>query len=357
MPLTVLSVSYPLAPVSESTAGGAEQVLAMLDEGLTGAGHRSLVIAQGGSQCRGTLLPVKAPGFRLDEDVHALACIDQRAAIKWALTRFAIDIVHLHGLDFVDYLPEAGPPVVVTVHLPISFYPRQAFQLSRPDTHLVCVSESQAWTCPAGAKIWGVIRNGVRLDPYQPPRVKGNYVFALGRICPEKGFDIALDAATECGIPLVLAGTVFGYASHQQYFEDVIRPRLTGDHRFIGAIGLKAKRELLAGARCVVIPSLVEETSSLVAMEAMACGTPVVAFKRGALTELVEHGRTGLLVDSRSEMAAAMEAAGNLSSSLCREYAEKHFASDEMVRQYLALYSRLAASSRVHIDSDIEKVA
>src|SRR5207302_8393600 len=126
MPLTVLSVSYPLAPVSESTAGGAEQVLAMLDEGLTGAGHRSLVIAQGGSQCRGTLLPVKAPGFRLAEDVHALACIDHRAAIKWALTRIAIDIVHLHGLDFVDYLQEAGRPVVVIVPLPISIYPCQS---------------------------------------------------------------------------------------------------------------------------------------------------------------------------------------------------------------------------------------
>ncbi|HKN32751.1 MAG TPA: glycosyltransferase family 4 protein [Terriglobales bacterium] len=357
MPLTVLSASYPLAPVTESTAGGAEQVLAMLDEGLVGAGHRSLVIAQAGSHCRGTLRPVKAPGFRLDEDVHALACIHYRDAIKRALTHFPVDVVHLHGLDFMDYLPEPGPPVVVTLHLPVAFYPSQAFQLSRLDTHLVCVSESQASTCPPGTKIWGVIRNGVRLDQYQPARVKGNYVFALGRICPEKGFDIALDAATECGIPLVLAGTVFGYASHQRYFEDVIRPRLAAEHRFIGAVGPKAKRELLAGARCVVVPSLVEETSSLVAMEAMACGTPVVASKRGALRELVEHGCTGFLVDSRSEMAAAMEAAGSLSSTVCREYAEKHFSCEEMVRQYLSLYSRVAGSFAVHTDSDMQKVA
>jgi glycosyltransferase involved in cell wall biosynthesis len=357
MPLTVLSVSFPLAPVTESTAGGAEQVLAMLDEGLVGAGHRSLVIAQAGSQCRGTLLPFKAPGFRLDEDVHALACMHYREAIQQALARFPIDVVHLHGLDFMDYLPEAGTPVVVTLHLPVAAYPPQVFQLDRPDTHLVCVSDSQAWTCPPGKKIWGVIRNGVRLDQYQPVRVKGNYVFALGRICPEKGFDIALNAATECGIPMVLAGTVFGYESHQRYFEDVIRPRLGGEHRFIGAVGPKAKRELLAGARCVVIPSLVEETSSLVAMEAMACGTPVVAFKRGALRELVEHGRTGFLVESRSEMASALEAAGNLSPTLCREYAERHFSRDEMVRQYLALYSRVAAGCRVPADTDMQKVA
>jgi glycosyltransferase involved in cell wall biosynthesis len=357
MPLTVLSVSYPLAPVTESTAGGAEQILAMLDDSLVDNGHRSLVIAQAGSRCRGTLLPVSAPNSRLDAEAHAFACSQYRAAIESALAHFPIDVVHLHGLDFMDYLPEPGPPVVVTLHLPPAFYPPQAFQVSRPDTHLICVSESQACACPPGAKVRGIIRNGIRLDHYQPSRIKGNYVMAMGRICPEKGFEIALDAASECGIPMILAGTMFGYASHQQYFEDVIRPRLVREHRFIGAIGGKAKRELLAGAQCVVIPSLVEETSSLVAMEAMASGTPVVAFNRGALCELVEPGRTGFLVDTPSQVAAAIEAASSLSSRTCREYAEKNFSSTEMVRQYLALYCELAANSRIRSDANLQKAA
>ncbi|HYL12711.1 MAG TPA: glycosyltransferase family 4 protein [Terriglobales bacterium] len=356
MPLTVLSVSYPLAPVTESTAGGAEHILAMLDDSLVDTGYRSLVVAQAGSRCGGTLLPVGAPSSRLDADAHAFACRQYRAAIESALAQFPIDVVHLHGVDFMDYLPEPGPPVVVTLHLPPAFYPPQAFQVSRPDTHLICVSESQACACPPGARVRGIIRNGIRLDDYQPARIKGNYVMALGRICPEKGFEIALEAANECGIPLILAGTVFGYASHQQYFEDVIRPRLVGEHRFIGAIGRKAKRELLAGAQCVVIPSLAEETSSLVAMEAMASGTPVVAFNRGALRELVKHGRTGFLVDNPSQMATAIEAAGSLSSRTCREYAEKNFSSAEMVGRYLALYRELAVNSRIQSDSNIQKV-
>lgn len=355
MPLTVLSVSYPFAPVTESTAGGAEQILAMLDDGLVGAGHHSLVLAQAKSDCRGTLLPTIVPSSWLDADAHAFACRQYRAAILSAVARFPVDVIHLHGLDFMDYLPEPGPPVVVTLHLPPAFYPAQAFQAKRPDTHLICVSESQASRCPPSAKIRGIIRNGIRLDDYRPVTMKGNYIMALGRICPEKGFEIALDAATDCGIPLILAGMVFDYRSHQQYFTDMIRPRLTGKHRFIGAIGGERKRDLLAGARCVVIPSLVEETSSLVAMEAMASGTPVVAFNRGALRELVEPGRTGFLVETPSQMAAAIEAAGSLSSTACRESAEKNFSSAHMVHQYLALYCELVANFRIRSDLNPQK--
>src|SRR5437016_7300098 len=95
------------------------------------------------------------------------------------------------------------------------------------------------------------------------------------RICPEKGIHLALDAASAAGVPLFLAGTAFGYRSHQSYFEDAIRPRLRDGHRFLGAIGGVRKQKLLAGARCLVVASQVAETSSLAAMEALACGTPV----------------------------------------------------------------------------------
>src|SRR5207302_8304810 len=208
---------------------------------------------------------------------------------------------HMHGLDFMEYLPEPGTPVLVTLHLPPSWYPREAFRLNRTDSHLICVSQSQANECPEGAPIRAIVGNGIRLQPYSHRR-KRNYVMAIGRICPEKGLHLAMDAANQSGLPLLLAGKVFGYASHQQYFAEHIQPRLARGNRFLGEIGPARKHRLLAGARCLLIPSLVSETSSLVAMEAMASGTPVVAYRKGALVELIDHGRTGFIVDSKDAM-------------------------------------------------------
>lgn len=187
MRLTALNVGYSLAPVSESTAGGAEQVLSMLDEALVSAGHRSLVIAPEGSQVRGHLLLTPAPRPQLDDDVHRVAIGHQRAALSSALARFSVDVVHMHGIDFLDYLPpDPGPPVLVTLHLPPSWYPPAAFNLTRPNTCLVCVSQSQARECPVGANIQAIVPNGIRLGQFRPARRKREYVMSMGRICPEK---------------------------------------------------------------------------------------------------------------------------------------------------------------------------
>lgn len=357
MPLTVLSVGYPLAPVSQTTAGGAEHILATLDEALVKAGHRSLVIAPEGSRCRGTLLPVATPKDNFDDAAREFAWVQFRSAITSALAKHPVDVIHMHGLDFLQYLPDAGVPVIATLHLPPNWYPSEVFKLSRPHTHLVCVSESQARECPRRPSGMRVIPNGVCLDNLHPGWTKGNYIFALGRICPEKGFHLALDAASQCGIPMLLAGQVFDYETHRQYFETMIRPRLNEQNRFLGAIGGRRKQQLLAGARCLVVSSLVPETSCLVAMEAIACGTPVVALRRGALPEIVEHGRTGFLVDSPSQLTGAILASGNLSSSLCRESAEKKFPADRMIRDYLSLYQEIGNLRRELAVSSYQEVA
>jgi glycosyltransferase involved in cell wall biosynthesis len=112
---------------------------------------------------------------------------------------------------------------------------------------------------------------------------KHRFAAALGRICPEKGFHLALTAARKAGMPLILAGQLFRYPAHEAYFEKEILPRLDKERRFIGRVGSVAKRWLLSSAQCLLVPSLVSETSSLVSMEALACGTPVVAFRAGAL--------------------------------------------------------------------------
>lgn len=345
MRLTVLNVSYPLAPVSRGTAGGAEQVLAMLDAALVQNGHRSLVIAPEGSRSQGLLLEGSPMPHVLDENAKRNAQRRYREVIALAFRTFSVDVVHLHGLDFLEYLPEAGVPVVVTLHLPPGFYDPQIWSISRPETYLVCVSRSQKRRCPAGADIAAVIENGVPLNSFHPARAdrKGQYVLYMGRICPEKGVHLAMDAAQATGVPCWIAGTTFAYSSHQQYFQEFIFPRLKkGKHRFLGAVGGRRKQHLLAGAKCLLVPSSAPETSSLVAMEAFACGTPVIAFRAGALCEIVKHGDTGFLVGCIEEMVDAIRSLDSLSSSRCRADAEARFSADRMVNEYFQLYERVA---------------
>jgi glycosyltransferase involved in cell wall biosynthesis len=128
----------------------------------------------------------------------------------------------------------------------------------------------------------------------------------MGRICPEKGFHFALDAAKAANMPLKLAGSVSDFPEHRDYFETEIKPRLDASRQWIGAVCGDLKWQLLQSARCVLVPSLVAETASLVAREAMAAGTPVVAYPSGALCETIENGRTGFLVNNVEEMTQAL---------------------------------------------------
>ncbi|HZP63036.1 MAG TPA: glycosyltransferase family 4 protein [Terriglobales bacterium] len=342
MSLTVLNVSYPLARVAEDTAGGAEQILATLDAALVRAGHRSLVLAPHGSSCQGMLVSFSVSEQVLDDSAQRAVRARYRQAVNAVLDQHAIDVVHMHGIDFLDYLPLPGVPVIVTLHLPPGWYPPQAFQITRPDTHLVCVSQSQRRDCPADARIDAVIENGIVVENFRPAAIKKEYVVALGRVCPEKGLHLALEAASLSGLPLYIAGTVYEYPAHREYFDKEIRPRLVNGHRFLGPVGGAEKNRLLGEARCVLVSSLAPETSSLVAMEAAACGTPVVAFRAGALPETVRDGQTGFLVNSVEEMANAISRAAQLDPAECRSEAERRFSAVRMCAEYYAMYEKTA---------------
>lgn len=343
MPLTVLSVAYPFAAVGPDSVGGAEQVLSHLDGALVRAGHRSLVVAREGSKVAGDLFPVPAAPGPIDEDTRAAIHGRQRRAIETALRDNAVDLVHLHGIDFHRYLPPPGVPALVTVHLPPDWYPEDALRPARPRTYLHGVSQSQHARFPPGAPVLPPIPNGVPVKALAACHAKRDFALCLGRICPEKGFHHALDAAKLAGSPLLLAGEVFPYPAHEDYFRTEIAPRLDRSRRFIGPVGFRRKRRLLTAARCLVVPSLAPETSSLVAMEALACGTPVVAFPAGALPELVEHGRTGFLAADEREMAGAIRAASGLSAEDCRAAARERFDLEGMAARYFDLYRQVAA--------------
>lgn len=348
MSLTILSVAYPLAPVGLDAVGGAEQVLSQLDHALTRAGHRSIVIACEGSEAAGTLVPVPRIDGSLD-GAWRIAHERHRRAIADALDRWPVDVVHLHGIDFYCYFPQVGPPVLATLHGPVSWYPDDALYPGRPNTWLHCVSQTQHRACPPGMPLLSPIENGVPVDDLAARHGKRRYAMVLGRICPEKGIHLAIDAAKRAGMPLLIAGEVFAYEAHQRYFADEVLPRLDAERRFIGPIGFHRKRRLLSAAQCLLVPSLEPETSSLVAREAIACGAPVVAFATGALPETVEHGRTGFLVRDVDGMAEAIPAARTLDPEVCRRTARERFSFVRMVAQYVDAYQRLAVMSRERV--------
>lgn len=345
MALTVLNVAYPLAPVGPDAVGGAEQVLSALDRALVSAGHRSLVVACEGSEVAGTLCPIPAEPGPLDDAARQRAWVAQRRTIAECRRRWPVDLVHLHGIDFDAYLPADGP-TLVTLHLPLGWYPAGALRPSRPDLWLHGVSEAQCREAPDGAELLPPVPNGVSIGDGAGPHTKRSFALMLGRICPEKGVHLALDAARQADVPLLVAGRLFPYDSHVRYFEQEVVPRLDARHRFIGPLGLRRKRRFLAAARCLVVPSLCPETSSLVAMEALSCGTPVVAFPNGALPEIIDHGRTGFLVKDVTEMAEAIRAAAGLDRAECRAEAVRRFSFDRMVDRYIEVYQRLAGRAQ-----------
>lgn len=345
MTLTVLNVAYPLAPVSRDAVGGAEQVLAMLDAALTAAGHRSIVVACEGSKVAGTFVPVPAETGTLDDAAKLRAQARHRDAIAAARLRWPIDVVHLHGIDFAAYLPADGP-TLATLHLPLDWYPAEVLRPVREDLWLHAVSASQQARAPAGARLHPPIPNGVDIEALAQRHARRDFALVLGRVCPEKGIHLGLDAAKQADLPLLIGGHVYPYEAHQRYFEQELVPRLDAKRRFLGRLDFTRKRRFLNAARCLVVPSLVAETSSLVAMEALACGTPVVAFPNGALPDVVEHGRTGFLVDSVEEMARAITQAASLDRQACREAARRRFSLAGMIAAYMDAYQGLARLGR-----------
>ena len=333
--MRVLNVADPSAVISRDAVGSAEQLIAALDSALVDAGHDSLVVAAAGSHCNGELIDVPTTGRN-----EIVAQVATRARLARVLANCPVDLVHLHGHDVLGLLPHTDVPVLATLHQPPAWYPTRLFSADQSPVRFSCVSHSQRRCFFADTQV-DVITNGIDLTLYQPMGGKEPYVAALGTICPQKGFHLALEAARLAHVPARLAGSVSSTPSHQQYFRDSIVPRLDAERVFVGPVGGLARRAFLARARALIVPSLIDETSSLAAMEAMACGTPVIAMRRGALPEIVEDGVTGILVDGFLDLVDAIAAVCSISPATCRAEAERRFDARVMKDAYLSLYERI----------------
>lgn len=338
---SILNVAFPFAPVAEDPVGGAEQVLSRIERAIVATGHRSIVIAQRGSSVAGELLAFDPVKGEITDAARRSVHAQVRERIAEAVHRARPDLIHFHGIDFGSYLPAAGPPCLVSLHLPLGWYEPATLRPKRRDTYLVPVSSSQARLIPDGVQLLQPIENGVPIPKTLEP--KAEFTLTLGRICKEKGTHEAVDAARAAGTKLLIAGEVFPYPEHQRYWRDMVRPRLDQARRWIGRTAGKHKQKLLGRAKCVLIPSRAPETSSLVAMEALAAGTPVIAYASGALPDIVEHGRTGFIVRDSGEMARAIKAANDLDPRACHAAARERFPLEKMTNAYLAQYEELAA--------------
>ncbi|MFL6416907.1 MAG: glycosyltransferase, partial [Bryobacteraceae bacterium] len=163
----------------------------------------------------------------------------------------------------------------------------------------------------------------------------------LGRICPEKGTHLALRVARQADVPLIVAGPVHPFAYHRDYFQREVQPLLDCQRVYVGPVDLDEKAKLLSSARALLIPSLAAETSSLVAMEAASSGTPVIAFRSGALPEIVRHESTGFIAEDVSGMIEWVKRTDDISPTRCREYALENFSSERMIEDYIRLYGDL----------------
>lgn len=345
MSLTVLSVAYPFAPVGDAAVGGAERVLTMLDEALVARGVRSLVAAVEGSRSAGKLFAFPQARPEMDGEERRWYRKQLQCVVDRVLATERVDVVHLHGLDFEEYTLPADMPVLVSLHVHVPWEKVRAWKQRHPLAHFHCVSRALRAEWPFADENAAVVENGVELPVFREVQ-RREYALVMGRICAEKNAHEALEAGTLAGVPVWVAGQVFPYADHERYFEEQVRPRLmeqgSVDHRFLGALTAAERHEMLARARCLLHPTRAQETSSLVAMEALAAGTPVIAYPSGALPEIVEHGVTGFLVENVQEMAGALKLVDRIRPEVCRAVAERRFSSERMVSGVVELYRKLA---------------
>ena len=360
----VLLVAYPLLPVSQDSAGGAEQILWTLERELARRGWQTEVAACAGSQVAGRLLvtgetPRELDGFAEREREHTERVVAACAAND-VNRRPAIVLDHSgHFFQHVsEHARQVRMPVLASLHLPRELYAANAFDHVAENVYFHCVSESQRQEFLDLPRMLGVVRNGIDVEriglatnPHLPnggrcgpPREesgKGDYLLWLGRVCPEKAPQLAIEVAERAGMPIVLAGQVYPFAWHRQYWEREVAPRIDDRRvRWVELPSFAEKCRLLRRARALLVTSQIAETTSLVALEAMASGTAVIAFRRGALPEVVGEG-TGFLVDDVDQMAAACARLAEIRGEDCRAWVEQNYSAAAMADRYEELMRAL----------------
>ncbi|TAJ71101.1 MAG: glycosyltransferase family 4 protein [Phenylobacterium sp.] len=335
-----------VAPLYEAVPprlyGGTERVVAHLTDALVTLGHDVTLFSSEDAQTLGRLAPVRDQAIRLDPaplKSDLAAHLNQLAQVRQRAAEF--DLIHFHT-DMMQFpmFEDIAAKTITTLHGRLDL--KDLVQVYRrwPQFPLVSISDDQRRPLPF-ANWAATVHHGMSTDLYRfSPRSEG-YLAFLGRISPEKRPDRAIAIATAAGRPLRMAAKVDN--ADRAYFETTIEPLLANPLvDFIGEIGDRAKSAFLGGADALLFPIDWPEPFGLVMIEAMACGTPVIAWENGSVPEVVEHGLTGFIVRSEAEARDAVARLPELDRNAVRARFEERFSATAMARRYLEIYARLS---------------
>jgi glycosyltransferase involved in cell wall biosynthesis len=336
--------------------GGTERIVSYLTEELIKQGHQLTLFASGDSLTRGDLVAPCVRSLRLDsrcEDRLAYHFLQLEQVFQNAA---AFDIIHFH-IDYLHYplSRRIAVPHLTTLHGRLDL--PDLIPLYREFSNVPVTSISNSQRDPLPWINWqGTVYHGIPTDLYKFKKSPGNYLVFLGRISPEKRVDRAIEIAKLARMKLKIAAKVD--MNDRQYMDAAIRPLL--DHplvEFIGEISDQEKAELLGNAYALLFPIDWVEPFGLVMIEAMACGTPVVAFRRGSVPEIIDDGVTGLVVNDIEGSLQALDQVNDLDRELCRKVFEERFSAARMVKDYVKIYDRLLDATRGTKPRRIREVA
>jgi glycosyltransferase involved in cell wall biosynthesis len=324
-------------PVPPSGYGGIEWIVSLLADGLADAGHDVTLFASGDSRTRAELACIfdEAPSERIGQTFwelrHAVHCFERHGDF---------DVVHDHtGLMGLAIGSLLSTPLVHTVHGPLTGQPGEMYERivrMAPRAHLVSLSMNQRLPKPDLPWLANV-PNALDLSVYPFHPERGDYLLFLGRMSPDKGAHRAVTIALEADLPLKIAGKN-AEPAEQEYFDSLVRPHLSDSIEYVGEVTHGEKVELLQRARATLFPIEWEEPFGLVMIESMACGTPVIATGYGAVPEVIDHGRTGIIVDDWRLTAGALDETDRLDPDELRREVEQRFSPERMIADYVAAY-------------------
>jgi glycosyltransferase involved in cell wall biosynthesis len=334
----------PWIPIPPPGYGGIEFVVALLTDALVEQGHEVELFCAPGSRSRAKVRPLleaahpERIGASLFEADHVSLAFD-------AVDQGGFDVLHDHsGFTALAMAHRVGAPMVHTVHGPFDHDTSPAYARHGAKVRLACISRSQARMAPAEAGEPAVVYNPIDIDSWPVGLTKQDFLLWVGRFVPEKGPHRAIRVARMAGRPLVLAGVV--QPGQERFFADEIQPHIDGETvRYVGEVGGTRKQQLFADAAAFLMPIRWPEPFGMVIVEAIAAGTPVLAFRQGAAPEIIEDGVNGFLVENVEEMAAAVDRIGDIDPTTCRRSAER-FAPDRIATGYEAVYREAIAARR-----------
>ncbi len=338
--MRIALIAPPWLPVPPPAYGGTEAVIDRLARGLATKGNEVVLFTTGDSTCP---VPTAWCYERGQMERIGNSVVEMRHLIEAYDVVRSCDIVHDHtmlGPLYSERFPELH--VATTAHGEFTEEVLPLYRRLGKRVAIVAISADQA-SRARGIRISRVIHHGLDLDAFPFGSGDGGHLLFLGRMTADKGVREAALVAHESGFPLKIAAKC-REPWELDYFEREIRPLLGGPVEYVGEVGGTDKLELLRGARALVNPIQWAEPFGLVMVEALACGTPVLAFPSGSAAEIVEHGRTGFLCADVAEMLAALDRLDEIDRRACRVAAESRFSADRMVADHLALYTEMLSS-------------